>query len=446
MPNRAICFWTSVFAATAFLGFDALAAKSNINSHLQQAAKFSKAGDFDKALQECDLVQREDPKNIVAFKQRIAVFYLSKKYNKALRECTQAIESSKNNPDFLLARALLLGMLNDVDSAMKDFNDCIKANPNLPEAYFFRGNFELLQGHRVNAIRDYDLTISKNKTHPAVYLARYFKARAEDMEGRVDAALRDYSESIKLDPGKLPPLITNDPLYSQCMPKLVTESRLGLIERAQLLAQTGRYKESVEDFDQLMSTSCKDAVLFMSRGSSLYMSGQPDKAIADFNHAIQLSPHLTDPTLNRGFALLSKRQYDKAAFDFENWMVNTYWHDDEAPRVAALCNVSYLMAKQPTKAKHVLDKTLSKNDGAEWPTPILKFAAGNLSAEALLKAATDSTKQTQARTLLGLKMLADGKAKEAGEYFAWVKKSGDKKTLEFPVACSFAEPAKQSLK
>lgn len=418
------------------------AAKETASTHLARAAKFIQAGDYEKALQESAIVLQEDPTNVTAFKQRMAVFYKSNRFTTAIRECNRMIDANKKNTDFLLVRALLLGMLNEIDPAMKDFDSAIKINPNRLETYFFRGNFELLQGHRKLAIRDYDLTISKGKGHPAVYLGYYFRGRAEDMEGKVDAALRDYSESIRLDPGKLPDIIANDPIFTQCMPPISTDTKLGLIERAQLLAQAGRHKESIQDFDILLTKSKKDAVLLMSRGNALYMSGQPEKAVLDYNRAMQLSPHLTDPIWNRGYALLCLRRFDKAAFDLENWLVVTYWHDDEAARVAAMCNAAYLATKQPQKGKHVIEKTLNKCQTDEWPTPLLKFANGTISMDALLKAANDSSKQTQARTLLGVQLIASGKLKEAKEQFAWVKKSGDKKALEFPIACSLDEPVK----
>lgn len=430
---------SSIISYGALACSDALAAKPDIAKHLEQAAKFAKAGDYDKTLQECDFVLRVDPKNVRAFKQRIAVFYLSKRYSRAVRECDAMIQGNKTNADFLLVRALLLGMLDNIDPAMQDFNNAIKANPSRIEGYFFRGNFELLQGHRRNAIKDYDFAIAKGKGHPALYLAYYFRGRAEDMDGKVDAALRDYSESIKLDPGKLPPIIASDPLFSQCMPPLATDTKLGLIERAQLLAQTGRYKESVQDFNVLMTKSSRDGVLFMTRGNCLYMIGDAQKAIADYNRALQLSPHLTDPIMNRGYAYACLRQFDKAAFDLENWMVVTFWHDDEAPRVAALCNASYEITNKPQKGKHVIDKTLSKSNSDIWPAPLLKFAQGALTAEALLKVSTDVTKKTQARTLLGLHLFAKGKSREANDQFMWVKNSGDKKALEFPIACSLLQ-------
>ncbi len=435
------CFVVSIISSGAFVCLDAYAAKEQIAKHLNQAAKFAKAGDYEKTLQECDLVLREDPRNVSAFKQRIAVFYLTKRYSTAMRACDAMIHADKNNADFLLVRALLSGMLDNIEPAMQDFNNAIKSNPNRIEGYFFRGNFALLQGQRRNAIKDYDLAIAKGKGHPAVYLAHYFRGRAEDMEGKVDAAMRDYAESIKLDPGKLPPIIANDPLFSQCMPPLATDTKLGLIERAQLLAQTGRYKEAVQDFDILLQKNTKDAVLHMTRGNCLYMIGEAKKAIADYDRALQLSPHLSDPIMNRGYAYLCLRKFDKAAFDLENWMVVTFWHDDEAPRVAALCSASYALANKPQKGKHVVDKTLSKNEGDQWATPLLKFAQGALSTEALLKVSTNVTKQTQARTLLGLHFLAKGKTKEANDQFVWVKSSGDKKALEFPIACSLLQRA-----
>jgi len=85
-------------------------------------------------------------------------------------------------------------------------------------------------------------------------------------------------------------------------------------------------------------------------------------------------------------------------------------------------------------ARRFLDDAAAKCDTAAWPYPVIRYLRGEIDQNALLAAATDTDKMTEARCYLGLDLAEKGKSAEAREHFLWVKEHGNPGFTEFTVA------------
>ena len=87
------------------------------------------------------------------------------------------------------------------------------------------------------------------------------------------------------------------------------------------------------------------------------------------------------------------------------------------------------------EAREILEEAAKKCDAAAWPFPVIRHLRGELSEDELMSAAGDEAgRKTEARTYLGLRLLAEGKGAEARRHFEWVREYGHKRFFEYPLA------------
>ena len=85
-------------------------------------------------------------------------------------------------------------------------------------------------------------------------------------------------------------------------------------------------------------------------------------------------------------------------------------------------------------ARRFLDEAAAKCDAAAWPYPVIRYLRGEIDQNALLAAASDTDKMTEARCYLGLDLALKGQATAAREHFLWVKEHGNPGFTEFTIA------------
>lgn len=76
------------------------------------------------------------------------------------------------------------------------------------------------------------------------------------------------------------------------------------------------YAQAIDDFNEAIRLTPKNAVLFNNRGVAYRGMGELDRAIADYDQAISIKPDYVAAFYNRGLALAEKREYAKAISDF----------------------------------------------------------------------------------------------------------------------------------
>jgi tetratricopeptide (TPR) repeat protein len=98
--------------------------------------------------------------------------------------------------------------------------------------------------------------------------------------GKHDAALRDYNQAIRLDPGSA------DAFNSRCY----------------LFAITSRLQDALKDCNEAIRLSPRSQYAYDSRGFTFLKLGKLDAAIADYNSALAIEPDRPYSMAGRGFA------------------------------------------------------------------------------------------------------------------------------------------------
>ena len=135
------------------------------------------------------------------------------------------------------------------------------------------------------------------ETYPEVYYGYWLRGNLEKKEGNLDAAIADYSESIRRN-GKFSDAVFN---------RGITYNALGNLNAA------------LADFNTALQLNPKQADVLNNRGWVLFRQGDKQAALRDYTSAIATNPNYAEAYNNRGWAyqlagdsVSAQRDYDKA--------------------------------------------------------------------------------------------------------------------------------------
>jgi tetratricopeptide (TPR) repeat protein len=172
--------------------------------------------------------------------------------------------------------------------------------------------------------------------------------------GAWDAAIRDYTDVIRLD--------TNN-VHAYAMRGLAYKEK-------------GDYDRTIEDCAKAIRLDPNCAPAYTGRSIVYLMKGDYDRAIADSNELIRLDSNDTEAYTNRGFAYLRKYDYDKAIAD-SNEAIRLDPNNAKAYYNRCL---TYGKKKVYDKATADLEMAVKLSpDNAEWREELdkIKAAIGN---------------------------------------------------------------------
>ena len=106
--------------------------------------------------------------------------------------------------------------------------------------------------------------------------------------------------------------------------------------------------------------------------------------------------------------------------------------------------LGFMKAGRVEDASKLLDLAHKRLTASAWPYPIVAYLRKEISKEALLSAATDNDKMTEARAYMGMALSATGERQEALKHLQWVKDNGNKSFVEFPAALTELRRLEQS--
>jgi tetratricopeptide (TPR) repeat protein len=125
--------------------------------------------------------------------------------------------------------------------------------------------------------------------------AYYYRGNAYRAKNLFDAAIEDFSESIKLDPANLD-------AYG---------------DRAITLTAAGKLMDAIPDYTHVIEADPKSAYAFYDRGLCYELLGLDDLALEDFSAAIALMPNDAFKWERRGTLHFRKGQLDLSLADYE---------------------------------------------------------------------------------------------------------------------------------
>lgn len=334
-------------------------------------------------------------------------------------ERPQVSRSDKTN--LLYQRAFAYEQANLVDAAQIG-----RTTPSAEARQVFQKKQE---ERRDAAIRDYTRAISLNPKHIGAHINR---AKAFAAGGYKEQALAAFAAAIQEFPRN--PLVYNDrgTYYRQQGDldnaiadfTLAIESQynfaMGYINRGFCLVDKGEDQAAEADFSMAISHAPQMSLPYSLRGTARMSQGKTEQAIADFTHQIELNSQDTTAYANRGFARYFAGQYAPANQDFQTAM-------KLQPRALHLGAWRYLSLEregQTAPAKTELEQFLESESGPKgWVAQVCKYLLGKASEEEFLKAAQSSDKRIgaaqlcEAQYFIGQRKTIGGDSEAAREHF-----------------------------
>jgi tetratricopeptide (TPR) repeat protein len=132
------------------------------------------------------------------------------------------------------------------------------------------------------------------------------RSKAWYEEGKLEEALLDVEEAIRLDP----------------------RNSVWLCQRGIVYDRLKETELALRDFDDALRLDGHNALAYYRRGIVRKAQRQYDQAASDYSQAIRLAAHWSDPYFNRGNAFKAKREYDQAIKDYgEAIRLDPQWAD-----------------------------------------------------------------------------------------------------------------------
>jgi lipoprotein NlpI/transglutaminase-like putative cysteine protease len=283
------------------------------------------------------------------------------------------------------------------------------------------GQLTAYQNQFTKLIPYFGLTMSV----PAVSPARFDKLRTELTQleeavqrKRVDASTSTQVQAMvrikvldaQIDEGRLPP-------------RLLAQA---LVSRGTQHDHLGHMAEGARDFTQAMKLDPDNAEAPASLARNAVLSGRSSEARQLANQALARNDSDNDVRFTRAMAALQVRDFSSARQDLERML-----QDPAQVRLGyPLVWLSMLpdQASNAIKLKDIGPEELS----TDWPRPLVDWALGRRTDDALLQAARDS--KTPAEQLcetyfyLGERALANGDTRQALSYY---RKAVDQHVVEF---------------
>ena len=187
---------------------------------------------------------------------------------------------------------------------------------------------------------------------------------ASKTKGDFDRAITDFSEAIRLNPQR-----TSAYDY-----------------RGNAYEAKGDLDRAIADYNEAIRLYPKFATAYYDRGNAYSTKGEFERAIADYSQVIRIHPKHPAGFTNRGRAYFYAGSLGQARSDFKQALTLDPKH--------AYAALWLDLAERRDNLPSTLPQVAKQLDLTVWPAPIVKFFLGDLTADALLGAATDPNSET----------------------------------------------------
>ncbi|WP_445218012.1 tetratricopeptide repeat protein [Bradyrhizobium sp. Pa8] len=172
---------------------------------------------------------------------------------------------------------------------------------------------------------DYDDGVLSNLYHHRGYAWSW-----TSFADRLDRALKDYNEAIRLEPKAVGSLLNRSRLYNQRRDydRAIADAsralegdlsdygkKVGYGERGYAYQAKGNNDRAIADYTDSIQLGADDNVTLTARGNAYFAKGDLDRAIADYDHVIALYPKYALAYYNRCLAYREKGDLDRVIAD-----------------------------------------------------------------------------------------------------------------------------------
>jgi tetratricopeptide (TPR) repeat protein len=303
----------------------------------------SEEGNTDDAIHNLNEALRLSPRDDGAFYERGNVYRSLGKQSAAINDYSQAIRLNPRNAEAFYHRGIAYGAMGNLDRAIADYDSCLAVDPKISSAYFDRGIAHLAKSDYDHAVVDFSAVV---RLSPDRAQAWFNLANAYRYKKDFARAAENYTQTLRVKPS----------------------DAWALFNRGVCYMNTRDYDRARADFQQFIQTNpTKDAHIELA--NVYYLMGQYPQAVAEYSasHSAQGDETLS---LSGGdtSVLVPGQQYDMI------------WEFLASRRVGQ------------DGGKQFRDAAARLKD-APWPSPIINYLMGSISAEELMRTAKASDPQ-----------------------------------------------------
>lgn len=342
----------------------------------EEGYQYALAKQYDQAVDAYRQAIKLDPNLAAAYHGLGSVYVNMGRSSDALDPMRTAVRLSPNDSAIRLTLGITLENLRRFDEALQEINEAKRLNPRDASVRNHLGNLLLNMGH-------------------------------------LDDALAAYQEALRLNPGQA---------------KYKYNSGLALM-------RLGRFNEAVAPLEETLRVEPQHREARYLLSDAYGKLGHYEKAIESWSKFLELVPDVPEALTKRTWNYLYAGGHDReAAADARQYLEVYGWRADHSTFMVIIANLSYRGAGMEEEAQAILDEGATKANTNAWPYPIVRYLKSEISAEDLLRLATDNDKRTEAHGYLGLALRLKGERDEARSNFEWVKNYGNKRFYEYPLA------------
>jgi tetratricopeptide (TPR) repeat protein len=223
----------------------------------------------DQAIADLNVSLERDPFSRRAYCLRGSCYERKRDYARAEKDYTSALawgKTLRRKPDELTYQAL-----------------CSRAR-----VYSYRKMYP-------QALKDLAAAVAANKDRTEAYIAR---VQIWTTQRRHAELVKDYTQLLRLAKNK-------------------TFKAFALQSRAAALVKLGRYREGIADYSEVIKLAPGKAEIYYLRGQARNYAGDNKNALADLNKAVAARPKAARYLKVRGWAHLGLKSYDLAIADFD---------------------------------------------------------------------------------------------------------------------------------
>ncbi len=158
---------------------------------------YGKLALYNKAIDQCQQILRQDPNHIAAINNMGRILFLSGALDRASQEYDRALRVDPNHADTLMNRAILRSEIGRYNEAEQDFKHVLEYNPEASGACYQLGILYTKRGLYGRAIQEFEHAI---EIDPAAAGSYFQLGKAYDHVERHEDAIGMFEELIKIEP------------------------------------------------------------------------------------------------------------------------------------------------------------------------------------------------------------------------------------------------------